>query len=178
LYTWPRRGSIYRFCTSKQPLRIKPDYAAAKNSLGGVYLVKKEWDTAIAILKEATENLLDPSPHIPLSNLGWAYYNKKDYARAESYYSAALKKAPKYIIALRGLGRTYLTTDRPAKAAAVFEKAVQYQPGLAVLYFDLARSYALIDNYKKARAAYQRVIEIDPDTDLAEKARQEIKKIR
>ena len=162
----------------KKAIEIKPDYADAKNSLGAVYLIKKEWGIAIPILEEVAENLLDPKPHIPLSNLGWAHYNRKDYGLAEKYYSAALKKEPRYIIALRGLGRTYLETGRPSEAVGVFEKAVQYEPGLAELHFDLARSYAQSGRHKKARDAYQKVIEIDPDTPLAEKARKEIKKIR
>ncbi len=162
----------------KKAIEINPGYAAAKNSLAAVYLVEKEWDIAIPILKEVAEDLLDPTPHIPLSNLGWAYYNRKDYGLAEKYYSAALKKEPRYIIALRGLGRTYLATGRPVAAVGVFEKAVQYEPGLAELHFDLARSYALSGNYQKARDAYQKVIEIDPETPLAEKARKGIKKIR
>ena len=61
----------------KKALALKPDYAPAKNNLGTVYLDIGEWDEAIKYFKEVAGNLVYASPHVPLSNLGWAYYNKK-----------------------------------------------------------------------------------------------------
>ena len=89
-------------------LEIKPDYAPAKNNLGAVYLEKKEWDTAIKYFKEVTENMLYTTPQLALANLGWAYYNKKEYGLSETYYRKALDLDPKFINALRGLGLTYI----------------------------------------------------------------------
>ncbi len=63
----------------KKAVALKPDFAPAKNNLGSAYLAKKDWDTAIECFKEITKDLLYATPHYPLSNLGWAYYNKKDY---------------------------------------------------------------------------------------------------
>ena len=67
----------------EKAIEMKPDYAPAKNALGTVYLDKKEWDTAIQYFKEITGNLLYATPFLPLSNIGWAYYNKKEYPLAE-----------------------------------------------------------------------------------------------
>ncbi len=61
----------------RKAIKIRPDYAPAMNNLGTAYIAKKEWDTAIAYFKEVANNLLYTTPHFPLSNLGWAYYNKK-----------------------------------------------------------------------------------------------------
>ncbi len=61
----------------KKALEIKPDFGPAKNSLGVLYLIKKDWDTAIDIFNEVLENLLYPTPHFALSNLGLAYFEKK-----------------------------------------------------------------------------------------------------
>ncbi|MFO7494190.1 MAG: tetratricopeptide repeat protein, partial [Desulfobacterales bacterium] len=75
----------------KLAIELKPGYAVAQNNLGEVYLQKKEWDTAIIIFKELSENLLYAPPHSPLTNLGFAYYNKGNFTWAEAYYLKALK---------------------------------------------------------------------------------------
>ncbi len=88
----------------KKAIDIKPDYAPAKNTnLGVVYLAQEKW--AIAVFKELTGDLLYATPHYPLTNLGWAYYNKQQY-EIEKYYREAIGYDANYSPALRGLGRT------------------------------------------------------------------------
>ena len=162
----------------KKAVEIKPDYTPAKNSLGAVYLAQKRWDDAIACFKEITGDLLYATPYYPLSNLGWAYYNKKEYALAEKYYQDALKIEPRFVIALRGLGKTYIATGRISEAIAVLEKAVKNSPNSAELYLDLADAYRLSREYKKALEAYSKVVELAPDSSLAVDAQKEIKGLR
>lgn len=157
--------------------KIKPDYAPVKNNLGTAYLAQKNWDAAISIFKELAGNLFYMTPHYPLSNLGWAYFNKKDYPTAEQYYLQALKVEPKFAIALRGLGRTYIAMDRISEATATLEKAVQYAPAFSEAYFDLADAYLISQDYQKARFAYKKVLELKPNSSLARKAANEIDKI-
>ncbi len=162
----------------KKAMEIKPDYTPAKNSLGAAYLAQKKWNDAISCFKEITEDLLYVTPHYPLSNLGWAYYNKKEYDLAEKYYQDALKIEPRFAIALSGLGKTYIATGRISEAIAALEKAVKNSPNSAELYLDLADAYRLSRKYKKALNAYKKVIELAPDSPLAVDAQKEIKKIK
>jgi len=162
----------------KKAIEIKPDYAPAKNNLGTVYLDNQEWDTAIKYFKEATENLLYATPHFPLSNLGWAYYNKKEYALAEKFYLKALEIDPKFINALAGLGKTYIAMGRSSEAVATLEKAVKDYPRLGQLYFDLARAYTLSGEYKKALDAYEKAVKFAPDSALAREAKRKAAKVR
>ena len=67
-------------------VELKPDYAPARNNLGTAYLAMKNWDSAIICFKEVSRDLLYATPHYPLTNLGWAYYNKKEFALAEQFY--------------------------------------------------------------------------------------------
>ena len=162
----------------KKALTLKPDYAPAKNNLGTVYLDKGEWDTAIVYFKEVTGSLVYASPHFPLSNLGWAYYNKKMYEQAEKYYDEALEIAPKFINALRGLGLTYMAMGKIPEGVEVLESAVAEYPREAQLYFDLATGYTLLHDYESALNAYKKVDELAPKSALsrqAEKAAQKIK---
>ena len=158
----------------KKTIQLKPDMAAAKNSLGAVYLVQEEWNLAIAVFDEVLKNLLYPTPHLPLSNLGFAYYEKKLYAKSEKYYRAALKKEPEYVNAWRGLGRVHQATGRMPEAVQAFERAAALAPESAQLQSDLADAYRLSRHYEKAAATYQKVIELAPNGELAEKARAEL----
>ncbi|MBN1930326.1 MAG: tetratricopeptide repeat protein [Desulfobacterales bacterium] len=158
-------------------IKIKPDYAPVQNNLGTAYLAQKNWDAAISVFKGLVGNLLYVTPHYPLSNLGWAYFNKKDYPTAEQYYLQALEIEPKFSIALRGLGQTYIAMDRISEAIATLEKTVQYAPAFAEAYFDLADAYLISQDHKKAYFAYKKVLELKPDSPLARKAANEIDKI-
>jgi Tfp pilus assembly protein PilF len=162
----------------RKALEIKPDYAPAKNNLGTVYLDKKEWDTAIKYFKEVSENILYATPHIALANLGWAYYNKKEYALSETYYLKALDLKPKFINAQRGLGLTYIAMGKIDKAVEILESAVKNYPKFALLYDDLAKIYVLSHDYKKALDAYHKVIELAPDTEMAKKAEKAARRIK
>ena len=162
----------------QKALEIKPDYAPAKNNLGTVYLDKREWDTAIKYFKEVSENMLYATPHIAMANLGWAYYNKKEYTLAETYYLKALDLEPEFINAQRGLGLTYIAMGRIDEASEILERAVKNYPKVALLYDDLARVYVLSHDYEKALNAYHKVIELAPDTAMAKEAEKAARRIR
>jgi type IV pilus assembly protein PilF len=162
----------------KKALKMNPDYAPAKNSLGAVYLDMGEWDTAIGYFKAVLNSLLYTTPQLPLANLGWAYYNKKEYRLAEKYYRESLDLKPKFIYALRGLGLTYTAMGKFDDAAKVLESAIKEYPKAALLYLDLGRLYKKSGDNEKALTAYQKVIGLAPESDLAEKARKEIQDIQ
>jgi type IV pilus assembly protein PilF len=159
--------AIFHF---KKALEIKPGYSQAKNNLGAAYLDKEDWDAAIACFKELAEDLLYTTPHFPLANLGWAYYNKKDFQQAEMYYRKAIAVQPNFIVALNGLGQTCLAMGKYAEAIDSFEKAVQFGPRFPQLHFQLAQTYELAGQMDKALLSYGRVIELAPNTDLAKDA--------
>lgn len=162
----------------EKAIEMKPDYAPAKNALGTVYLDKKEWNTAIQYFEEVTGDLLYATPYLPLSNIGWAYYNKKEYPLAEKFYLEALKIEPKFINALRGLGLVYIAMGRVSEAVVTLERAIKNYPRFAHLYFDLGKAYTLSHDYKKALNAYKKIIELVPDTALAKEAEKEANHIK
>ena len=90
-------------------------------------------DKAIPVLTEVTGDLLYATPHYPLANLGWAYYNKKVYDKAQYYLEEALDLKPDFFIAQLNLGRTFLATGRLHDALALFEKAAEVNPKNPVL---------------------------------------------
>jgi tetratricopeptide (TPR) repeat protein len=110
--------------------------------------------------------------------MGWAYYNKKEYALAEKYYLKALDIDPKFINALAGLGKTYTAMGRSSEAVVLLEKALKDYPRLGQLYLDLARAYTLSGKYKKALDAYEKAVEFAPDSAFAREAETEAQNIK
>ncbi len=168
----------------KKALKLKPDFPSAKNNLGTAYLKKSEWDAAIACFKALIENLVYTTPQKPLVNLGWAYYNKKEYLLSEKYYKEALilyreglVKDLDYVKTLHGLSLTYMETGRYSGAVSYLEQALKAAPRAAQLFFDLGEAYTLTPDFNKAQRAYRKVIELAPDSVLAQKAKREIRKL-
>jgi Tfp pilus assembly protein PilF len=161
----------------EKAVQLKPDYSLAKNNLGSAYMARQEWDKAIPVLTEVTGDLLYATPHYPLANLGWAYYNKKVYDKAQYYLEEALDLKPDFFIARLNLGRTYLATGRLHEALALFEKAAEVDPKNPVLLLALGQTYRLLGDYSNARMALKGAIEYSDDSELAVKASEELQKI-
>jgi len=167
----------------KHALTLKPDMAPAKNSLGVAYIKAKDYDQAITVLKQMIEDQsyeIYTTPQYPKYNLGWAYYQKKQYKEsaqylqeALDYYASGLPKDTIYIKALRAMGLNELAQSRPEQALINFEKIIPFAPKWPDLYLDMARAYRLSGDAKRARQAYQRVIELAPASDLADTAAKE-----
>ena len=167
--------AIYHF---KKSLAIKDDYGPARNNLGNAYAEKKEWDKAIEQYEIVISNLLYVTPQFPYSNLGFAYYHKKEYGRSENYFKKALEITPDFDRALYGLAKTYIASGRIAQAVETLEFAVEKHPENASLHFELAETYKLKRDYRRAYGSYIRVVQMDPDSPLADKALKEAKRIK
>jgi Tfp pilus assembly protein PilF len=161
----------------KKALEIKKDFTPAHNNLGNAYAVNKEWDKAIEHYKIAASSLLYATPYYPLANIGFVYYQQKKYDLAEKYYKKALRAKRDYVGAMHGLGRTYLATGRTAEAIDMLEKAIELAPEAAFVHFDLANAYRQKRDYKQAYTLYRKAAELQPDSDLADKAMEEARKV-
>lgn len=163
----------------KKAIALKPSYTPARNNLGTAFLTLEEWDQAIAVFQEITKDVLYATPYFPLSNLGYAYYNKKDYRKALHYYKEALRLEPNFVNALRGVGRTYLTMNQGRLALRYLEQAVKQAPKVAEIHFDLAEAYLLVGQIKRARFSYETVVDLAPaESALAVKAKQRLRAIQ
>lgn len=158
---------------------LNPELSQAKNNLGVAYMKMGKWDEAIDVFLALTEDLLYPTPHYPLFNLGWAYYNQKDLPLSEKFYLEALKLHPNFVLALRGLGLTYMAMGKGEGAVNVLHKAVSLAPQTARLHFDLATAHGLSGDNENAIKSYQKVIELaPPDSRMAIEAKMAIEQIR
>ncbi|OQY13001.1 MAG: hypothetical protein B6I31_02050 [Desulfobacteraceae bacterium 4572_19] len=100
-------------------VKLNPDYAVAKNNLGSAWCETGQWDKAIEILQELTGDLLYATPHYPLSNIGRAYYKKKNYTLAEQFYNSSLNKL---------VGKIYAVNENWNNAVNTFQKVISLAP--------------------------------------------------
>ncbi len=154
----------------QKALAINPGYAPARNNLGTAYVAKQDWDAAIDTFKQVADDILYATPHFPLSNLGWAYYNNGNYELAEQYYKEALDIEPEFPIAQKGLARTYMAMSRPAEAVDTLEKAIDKNPRMAELHLELGRAYAALNRREKALDAFNKAIALNPESEVAQEA--------
>ncbi|WP_124330832.1 tetratricopeptide repeat protein [Desulfonema ishimotonii] len=157
----------------KKALDKNPGFTAARNNLGTAHMANSDWDAAITTFKKVLEDLLYPTPHFPHSNLGWAYYNKKQYDLAARHYSEALESQPRFVIAMRGLGRTYVAMKKIPDAVGMFKKAIGISPRFAPLYLDLAKAYTAANDRRSALDIYRKVIAAFPGTPYADEAQRD-----
>lgn len=157
----------------QKAIALKDDFSAARNNLGSAYMALENWDAAIALFNEVLEDILYTTPHFAQVNLGWAYFNKKNYQEAEKYYKAALFNQPKYVVAMRGLARVYMVTGRAREAIELYERALKITPRFVQLYLDVARAYRALNQREAALDAYRKVIAIAPDSRYADEAKRE-----
>ncbi len=160
-------------------IKLKPDYIHAKNNLGAAYLKLEKWDLAIKCFEEVSNSLVYGTPEVPLSNLGWAYYNKRDYTKSNFYFKKSLYIQPDFLISLHGLVSIYLKTGYYYQAIDFLQQKIKKNPGAAILHADLAKAYELVKDYNNARKSWEVVLKLVPggSSSLAKDAQERLMKL-
>jgi Tfp pilus assembly protein PilF len=118
----------------KHALELRPTFSECKVNLGNLYLDQKRYDEAIALYKEALNDMLYPTPYTALGNLGWAQYKKGDRDAALSSIKSAVTMNPKFCQGYRSLGTIYDETGATDDACKAFGKYRELCPDVAEAY--------------------------------------------
>ena len=176
-YMGKKRDDLAELAFQKA-LQLKPDYTEALNNLGAARLRQDKLDSAIQAFLKVLDDLLYPTPHFPLSNLGWAYVGKKDFKQAETYFLKAMDSLPWYIPATHGQAKVFLKTNRPDDAIAFLKTALYKHPDAAILHADLAEAHEARKEFPLARRAWQQVLRLSPaNSPLAAAAEKKLREI-
>jgi type IV pilus assembly protein PilF len=169
----------------KRALKLKDDFPNARNNLAVAYMKKQEWDAAIEQLKMLTSDILYTTQQFSWVNLGWAYFNKKDFLEAQKYYRKALdyyeegyNKDATYIRSLLGLGRTYIEVGKFPEALGLLNQAVLAAADRPEIHFELGRVYRLLKDNANAVNAFLKVIKLSPGSTLSQSAEVEVRLLR
>ena len=148
----------------RRAIAADPDYADAMNNLGVLYLELENWDEAIKCFNSALKNPLYRSPEKALSSLGYAYYRKGEYSKAETYLKEAIVRNPIFSIAYYTLGLVYVKDGDDRSAIEQFQKAIDMVPGYIDAHWEIANAYRRLDIREKALKHFR--IVADKDTDV------------
>ncbi len=128
-----------------------------------MYLKTQQWEDAITIFKEVSQNLLYATPEIPISNLGWAYFQQKKYGQAKDYFLKALDISPNYLVPAHGLASVFIETGYQYQAIDFLQRMLRKSPEAAILHSDLAKAYASVKRFDQAKRSWQVVLKLEPE---------------
>lgn len=142
--------------------------AQAQNSLGVLYIHIEMFGDAVRVLKEASEEVLNPSPWLAYGNLGWAYTKQGEYAQAETALKRALFDQPQFCVGLYRLGNVYYHMEKYVEARERLIQTVGIKEGgcdnLQEAHHLLGMTYLRLDSVTEAIAAFERCSEINPSS--------------
>lgn len=132
--------------------------SARKNARHGMDALKSgKWNEADKNL-EAAYKIAPDNPDLNLL-LGYVFYEKKDYGRANGYLNTATTLSPHNVQALTLLGRVGLQQEDYGRAVSNLEKAIMADSEYWVAHDLLAAGYLKQRQFDKARAQAQIAIE-------------------
>jgi|JTFP01.1.fsa_nt_gb Tfp pilus assembly protein PilF len=151
-------------------IRMRPDEPRFHNNIGTLYLDMQRPDEALTYLEKAVNNLLFPSPEIPLTGIGIARFLKSDYLGAVSAYREALGKNPQYVEAYLRLGEVLSVLGQVDRALVEYRKALVLSPQYGRLHFLMGLAFMKNGDMQKARQSFTRVTELIPESELGLRA--------
>lgn len=72
---------------------LTPD---AYNTLGVLYINAHRYEDAVTALRSATGDLMNRTPHLGWGNLGWVYYEMRDYPHSLEALQQAVRLQPQF----------------------------------------------------------------------------------
>jgi Tfp pilus assembly protein PilF len=156
----------------RRAIASDPGYSDAMNNLGVAYLELENWDEAIKCFKSALNNPLYHSPEKALLSMGYAYYKKGEYSKAENYLKEALLRNPVFPIAYYTLGLVYVKYGDDKTAIDEFQKAIDIMPNYMDAHWEVANAYRRLDLNEEALKHFKIIAEKDTDIKRSREALQ------
>jgi type IV pilus assembly protein PilF len=165
----------------QEAISLDESYSEAHNYLGTLYSERKLWDKAIQEFEKALNNHLYDTPSLPLYNMAWAYYSKKDYKTALAKYQEVLNIDPATGLLPqieKNIGLIYFDQNNFNEAIKHLKKAVESDSSLLDAYFLLGQCYIKIKDNKNAKTAFQNVIQLSPESSFGRMAKNHLQSLR
>ena len=99
--------------------------------------------------------------------LGFAYYNKEEYAKAVEAYKQAIEINPQKDEFYYNIGIVYNEIEKYDKAIEVYTKVIEINPQREEAYYNIGFAYYNKKEYTEAIEAYKKAIEINPKDAVA-----------
>jgi tetratricopeptide (TPR) repeat protein len=110
----------------KRASELDRSWAVAPNSLGIIFIERKDYQTARAYLLDAIHR--DDKWAVPYNNVGTTYFFEKNDDKAESYYRKAVERAPNWPRPHAWLGDIAMHRKHYDQAAEEYQKVLDLAP--------------------------------------------------
>ncbi len=151
-------------------LKERPDDSLIENNLGALYLDLQRPDDAIHYFNKAASNLMFDRSEVPLTGLGYAHFQKREYLEAINAYRKALAQNPRYDQAHLRLGETYYAMGKTGRALGEFHQALKLNGNNIRTHFQLGLAYMKENSSAEAVQYFRNVVRLAPSSELGEQA--------
>ena len=163
--------------TTRAPAAAAAQAAAAPAGNAGGTRAAVLDETRAQALKSVAQR--EPSNPAPRSQLGNMYFDAERYDEAITWYSEAVKLAPKDPNLSTDLGVSYYYTNQPDKALEQFAHSLQLDPKhtKTLLNIGIVKAFGKQD-LEGAAQVWQQVLQIAPDSPESQAARRALDSMR
>jgi len=152
----------------KKALAARDNYSEAWNSLAVVALHFGRYDEAIADTEKALSNIMYRDPFYAKGNLGWAWLQKRDFARASKALREALFDQPSFCVGRYRLAKVYYEQKDYPHAGEELDKVTGDKACPLQEAFHLNGMVALrLQDRDKAGELFQKCVALAPKSCLA-----------
>lgn len=142
-------------------INIRPDISQFHANRGEMCRLANRIDEAIFHGEQAIRH--NPDNANAHSNLGIAYYDKKDYTRAEMCQITALKINPQLLTALNNLGSIKRNQKEKEKAIEYYQRALEIQPDYQESINNMGAVLTELERPEEALQLLAKVITLKPN---------------
>lgn len=146
----------------QKALLLDPEDSDAAHNLAIVYLYLNRYDEAIALLLGALESDVYRNQANSLNAVGWAYYKKNDYIKAEEFFRKTLEHDRMYLPAYDNLAKVYISLSRFKDAETELVRALNLNEFFIEARLDLGIVYLKSSQQAQACEQFSKVLGIDP----------------
>jgi Tfp pilus assembly protein PilF len=152
----------------KTAVEIKPNFSEALNNLAVVAIHFGRYDEAISLDEKALSNIVYREPFAAQGNLGLAYLNKSDLARAGQALRQALFEQPAFCVGRYRLAKVYYEEKEYERAGDELEKVTGDKACPIQEAYQLAGMVALRRQDRgKAAQMFERCVQLAPKSCVA-----------
>jgi tetratricopeptide (TPR) repeat protein len=126
---------------------------------------KRDPEKILQLMETAVK--LEPNNAGYLYNLGWAYDQLGETAKATDLYQRAIKASPLTFEAMNNLALIYGDAGQPERALPMLMQAMRSDPENEAVYANAANYYARRRDWKQALQYYDRALQINPASSVA-----------
>jgi len=161
----PQKSITKAFKLAQKAISLDESYAGSYNALGGVYLMMRQYEKAIAAGKRAIE--LEPNVAKFYGGLGLtlSFAGRPDEGIRYLNQGIRLNPLPPYWY-FTHLSRCYMLKGQYEDALTAIKKAIHRSPDAIHNHIQLAAIFALLERQEEAGSAVKKVLEMRPSYSL------------